>query len=68
MSRTAEIFALSTLVTTSFTFHAGMRPFSVFSGDAVVHHSRVRIVMNPASPVNVTRKPRRAPRLVPSST
>ncbi len=39
---TPVVFALSGDLTTSTTFHCGMRPFSVLSGDAVVHHSRVR--------------------------
>ena len=29
-----------------------MRPFSVLSGDAVVIHSRLRIIMKPVRPVN----------------
>ena len=68
MPCTASILDFSGDLTTSCTFHCGIRPLIVLSGDAVVHQSRLRITMNPMSPVNATRKPRRAPRLVPSST
>ena len=57
----------SGLLTNCCTFHAGMRPFSVLSGDDVVTHRVLRITMKPARPVKATRNPSRAPRFVPSS-
>ena len=54
-------------VTTCCTFHCGIRPLSVLSGDAVVIQSRREDHQEPMRPVNATRNPRRAPRLVPSS-
>ena len=67
MSRTAVVFACLRFGTTSSTFHAGTRPFGDSRGFDVVVHSRLRTTMNPVRAVKATRKPSRAPRLVPSS-
>ena len=51
----------------STAFQAGMRPFSVLTGDGLVSQSSESSTMKPERPAAATRNPRRAPRFVASS-